>query len=217
MARPRFLGTGSIMGSAGALKSLFEHAKWKTEQRKYASDQEVFSEIFGDQAYYRELQLVGNPPANRVIDENDHRNGKVDSEAIELPCGNCQFGIGLDYWGEISTATDDTEDDLIPINLSGTLSYRHLELTTDVNESTPPFWTPDYSGDTSLPQNTWSEVSLQTHRQSGVRPVAIHHGASNDVGDSWRQNWHFPHLRTLASAHAKSMRIPFAVITDTEG
>jgi hypothetical protein len=218
MARPRYLGTGSIMGNAGALKSLFEHAKWKTEQRKYASDQEVFSEIFGDQEYYREFQLATNPRANSVIDENDPRNGKVDPNAVELPCGNCQFGIGLDYWGEISTATADAGEDLIPINLANTTSYRHLDLTRDINESTPPFWTPDYSGDTSLPQKTWSEISLQTHRQSGVRPVSIHHGAgSNDIHSAWRQNWHFPHLRTLASAHAKSMRIPFAVATDTEG
>jgi len=219
MARPRFLGTGSIMGKVGALKSLFEHAKWKTEQRKYASDQEVFSEIFGDQEYHREWQLVKDHPADSVINANDTRNGRVDSKAIELPCGNCQFGIGLDYWGEISTATADMGEDLVPINLADTLSYRHLDLTTDITESTPPFWTPDYSGDTSLPQKTWSEVSLQTHRQSGVRPVAIHHGATSkdDITDAWRQNWHFPHLRTLATAHAKSMRIPFAVVTDSEG
>ena len=217
MSRPRFLGTGSIMGNVGALKLLFEHAKWKTEQRKYASDQEVFSEIFGDQEYYREWQLVKDHPADSVIAANDTRNGRVGSEAIGLPCGNCQFGIGLDYWGEISTATADIGEDLVPINLADTLSYRHLDLTTDVKESTPPFWTPDYSGDTSLPQKTWSEISLQTHRQSGVRPVAVHLGASKDASDAWRQNWYFPHLRTLASAHAKSMRIPFAVVTGSKG
>lgn len=114
-------------------------------------------------------------------------------------------------------ARADVNDELLPVNFAETIEYRSLKLPADISESTPPFWTPDYSGNTMLPKKTWSEVSLQTNKISGVRPVSIHHGSVSNVDDAWQQNWHFQHLRTLVSAHAKSMRIPFAVIKDDEG
>lgn len=218
IASPRYLNSGSIMGSVGALKALFEHAKWKSEQRKYSSDQEVFAEIFGDQEYHREKVLFENPEAANATDPNDPRNGRVHEPTTKLPCDACQFGIGLDYWGELSTPATDFEDSLIPINYAeDAANFADFTVPEDISESTPPFWTPDYSGEVQLPSKPWSEVGLITNRYSGIRPVTIHHGATADASKLWQRNWHFPYLRTLTSAHAKSMRIPFAVVKDDEG
>lgn len=218
VAKPQYLNSGSIMGTVGALKALFGHAKWKSEQRKYFSDQEVFAEIFGDQEYYREKVLFENPEAGNSSDVSDPRNGRVHEPTIKLPCDSCQFGIGLDYWGELSTAAMDFDDSLVPINYAEDMdSFVDFDLPEDIIESTPPFWTPDYSGDVELPSKSWSEISLITNKHSGVRPVTVHHGATNDPSKPWQQNWHFPYLRTLTSAHAKSPRIAFAVVKDDEG
>lgn len=215
------LNTGSIMGTVGALRKLFEHAKWKTEQRSYYSDQEVFAEIFGDQEYHREMLLSTKPPKASVLDPEDPRNDKTFDPIITLPCDTCQFGISLDYRGELSIPASDHADDLAPLDPTAIPWYHRPGLPNDITASTPPFWTPDYTGATHLPDKTWSQLPLLTHRLTKIRPVTIHHSSSSSSPPNatktptvWPQLWHIPHLRTLATAYAKSPRMPFAVLRD---
>ncbi|KAL1585042.1 hypothetical protein WHR41_06121 [Cladosporium halotolerans] len=218
--KAKYLNAGSIMGTVGALRKLFEHAKWKTEQRGYYSDQEVFAEIFGDQEYHREMLLSTNPPKTSSPDPEDTRNGKTFDPIITLPCDTCQFGISLDYRGEISMPASDYEDDLAPLDPTSIPWYRRPSLPDDITHSTPPFWTPDYTGSTALAQKPWSQLPLITHRLTNIRPVTTHHGSfsySSNVTTTtaaWHQLWHTPNLRTLATAYAKSPRMPFAVLRD---
>ncbi|GAB7363736.1 hypothetical protein MBLNU230_g4304t1 [Neophaeotheca triangularis] len=209
-AKPRYLNSGSIMGTVRATKSLLEHAKsrMKREDATYTSDQQIFTEIYGDQEYYREMKLAEHSPSKA----DDPRQGKLPEQTIELECDKCQFGIGLDYRGELFMPAEVLEEDLLHV-----VTNPNFELPSDIAQSTPPFWTPDYSGETQLPWKEWAEVGLITHKESGIRPVAVQHDTNTDPIEAWRQNWNFPHLRTIATAQAKSARMPFAVIREDNG
>ncbi|KAM0714747.1 hypothetical protein Q7P37_009764 [Cladosporium fusiforme] len=208
----RHLSTGSMIGEAGAVRTLFEHAKWKAEQRKYPNDQEIFAEIFGHQEYYREATFANQSSNERSasVDEKHDGNIRISTNTLH-PCGNCQFGMALDYLAEISLVTSDVKTDLMSSNPSKTPSGR---LPQDIHDSTPPFWSPDYSGTSQLPDKGWWDVSLLKDKRTGIHPVAIHKKAKANVSFEWEQPWYASHFRVLVTAHAKSMRIPFAVVRD---
>ncbi|ETN44481.1 uncharacterized protein HMPREF1541_10151 [Cyphellophora europaea CBS 101466] len=205
--RPRFLNTASIIGPVGALKPLFEYAKWKIDNGNFSDDQEIFCEIFGEQEFRREMVLANSDRS--PDDKNDPRNGISNGTMIDLACDECQFGIGLDYRNELTMPTIYAEPSLEYTKFEG----RNQKLDPIIKRSTPPYWTPDYSGETRLPEKSWSEVALHTNYHTGVTPAATHHQPGTNVSSSdWIRQWYQPHLRALVSGHAKSFRIPFAVI-----
>lgn len=211
--RPRYLNAGLVMGPVAALKPLYEHAKWKIENNKdFADDRAVFTEIFGEQEYYRETKRVES--GRKPKDKSDPRNDKVDGTLADLHCERCQFGIGLDYRGELSTPMIYAEPNFEFVTFDK--AYKH-KIADDIKRSTPPHWTPDYSGGTVLPKKLWSELPLHTNKFTGVTPAATHYHPGANIIEEWRQQWHHSNLRTLASGHAKSFRIPFAVIKLDDG
>lgn len=206
--RPRYLNADLVIGPVAAMKPLYEYAKWKLEHNKtFQTDREIFSEIFGEQEYYREKKLVDS--GRTIKDKHDPRNGKVPDGAVDLHCERCQFGIGLDYRGELSTPMIYSEGNFEHIKFSETNKHR---LDPLIQRSTPPHWTPDYSGANHLPQKSWDSLSLHTNRFTGVTPAATHYHPGANVTAAWREQWYHSNLRTLATGHAKSFRIPFAVV-----
>jgi len=193
----KYLNSGSMMGTVHDVRKLLGHALEQIKDDKVHGEQEVFATIFGHQDYRREA--INSP------------------NAVKLPCETCQFGIGLDYLGELFVAAADREGDLDLSDSAMALSWTTSKIPQDVKDSTPPFWTPDYSGNTQLPRKKWSDLKLRTIRQSGVRPVIIHHGSGINVTDAWSKNWYAPYLRTLLSAYTQSPRIPFAVVREIDG
>jgi hypothetical protein len=210
--RPRYLNSGSIIGPVGAMKALYEYAHSKTKDKSYTSDQEVFAEIFGEQEYYREMERSKNGRTDKK-DAQDPRTGKFTGEMTDLHCEKCQFGIGLDYRGELGAPLIHSEVDYEHIEFGAYGAQKH-KLAEDIRDSTPPFWTPDYSGETRLPRTSWGELALFSNRLSGVTPVTSSWPTASNTTESWHRMWYQArgHLRTLAEAHAKSFRVPFAVV-----
>lgn len=209
--KPRYLNTGLVMGTVKAVKALFEQAHYRLDQpdRHYTSDQQVLTEIFGEQEFSREKKLAEKAPSNTPPPFSDLPPNK------NLDCGtnnNCQYQIGLDYQGLISMAAEIASSNLLQPQISPNLPQ-------DILHSTPPFWTPDYSGSTRLPHSTpWTQIPLLTHTETAIRPATIHHStpsSPHNLTQSWQDTfWPLPHLRTILTAQAKSPRIPFAVLRD---
>ena len=209
--RPKYLNTGMAIGPVGRLRYMYEYAHMKLESNNtYAPEQKVFSEIFGEQEYFKEMVMAST---NRIPEgplAKDPRNGLISGDAIELPCDQCQFAIGLDYENELSMPTIYSESHL-------TQTSADNKLPEDIRSSTPPYWTPDYSGNTNLPEKTWVEVPLLADKDTHTIPVAIHHPIKSNSAHTWNQQWYTSHLRELVDGHSKSFRIPFAVLRNNDG
>jgi hypothetical protein len=213
--RPRYLNTGMAIGPAGKMRDLYEYAHQKMEENAthYSTDRQVFSEIFGEQEYFREMIMANTSRIPEGELANDPRNGHVDGQKIELDCDQCQFEIGLDYLGELSMPTIYSEAHMIQTNPNSSSPH---EFPRDIRSSTPPYWTPDYSGTRPpLPPTHWSSLALRTDRSTHTIPVAAHYHRdtpSHDTTSAWSKQWYHQHLRSLLDGHAKSFRMPFAVL-----
>lgn len=231
LVRPRHLSSASIIGPVGKLRALYQKAQSELEKQQYSSETAVFAEIFGEQESCRERSRVKTGLLQRVSSMVS-RNGRADkSKASSNPpeCLDCDYGIGLDYRGELLSPTISSEqDDFVSITFENKDSTRDAAVTAgsrrtaslplDVRHSTPPFWTPDYSGETNLPDKSWAETALLTNVWSTTVPAAIrleaphHQKGSSRSSPLWRKLWFIKHLRALCVAHAKSFRMPFAVL-----
>ncbi|KPI34770.1 uncharacterized protein AB675_37 [Cyphellophora attinorum] len=215
--RPRYLNTGMTIGPAGKVRNLYEYAHQKMEDNAthYITDRQVFSEIFGEQEYFREMVMANSSRVPEGELANDPRNGHISGDKIELDCDQCQFEIGLDYLGELSMPTIYSEAHIVQINPNSTST---LKLPEDIRTSTPPYWTPDYSGTRPpLPFTPWSDLPLRTDRSTHTIPAAIHYhreAPTNDTASAWSKQWYHSDLRPLLDGHAKSFRMPFAVLHD---
>jgi hypothetical protein len=207
--RARYLNADLVIGPVGALKPLYEYAKWKLDQHPnhYQTDREIFSSIFGEQEYFREKTLFDSD--REAKPKTDPRNNIVNSTKVDLHCERCQFGIGLDYEGALSAPQIYSEHHYQHITFTSTSKHR---IDPVISHSTPPHWTPDYTGATILPPASWANIPLHTNKNTGIVPATTSHPPQANLTTLWDQQWYHPNLRTLASAHAKSFRIPFAVI-----
>lgn len=214
LTRPRFLNTGLIIGPVKSMRALYEYAQWKIEHKTFQNEQQIFSEVFGEQEYYREMMRAHKQVTSSSKAVPDPRDGRVNSTIIDLPCDRCQFGIGLDYRSELSLSGTHAGDTLARVQFK---RDRKHQLSNDIRQSTPPYWTPDYSGANHFPRKDWEDVALQTDKFTGITPAAIHYEKSDNTSDQWPKQWYAGDLRALAEGHAKSFRIPFAIIRQNDG
>jgi hypothetical protein len=235
--RQRYLNSGDAMGRVGALKALFERAMEKAEKdRNFGSDQKIFSEIFGDQEFQREvmrlrhrsfLQRVGDwlrgresllhPHASRHMRE--HREGKPD-----------EFGVGLDYASLLGHPTVFAEEDSAWITHSDPEDISHASaelsispprvngLAKDIVDSQFPFRVTAPVPGADFPiDRSWREVPLYTNMWTGVVPGLIHHNAHRDGLKSlrvsvWDRMWYFNQSRDLYNSTAAGPVAPIAVV-----
>lgn len=244
--RQRYLNSGTIMGPVGDLRRVFEAALIKAKEMPAAtgSDQAAFASVFGQQEYQREVIRARNltsyqrfssrlyhDPRDDVL--ADHPTHKRMDPAEGAPF---EFGIGLDYRGELSLPTVFSEDDAVWLDYSSATSIREAaqkagvptpdpprvsHLPEDIKMSTPPFWTADYTGKTPVPDKEWSEVKLFTNVWTGISPVTVHHnaraqGLKSRIRTTWSDTWFFPYLRDLLISKANSYRMPVAVSRNQE-
>lgn len=240
--RQRYLNSGDAMGRVGAMKALFERAMEKAEKdRNFGSDQKIFSEIFGDQEFQREVMrqrhrnvfqkmgdwLTGrnsilNPQSERHL--RDHKGGKPD-----------EFGIGLDYASLLGHPTVFAEEDSAWVTYDDPKSIaqasaelkiapvRVHDLAQDVTDSQPPFRPAVVApGSTFSEDKTWREVPLYTNMWTRVVPGLIHHNAHRDGLKSlrvsvWDRMWYFNHSRKLFESNAAGPVGPVAVVHDDDG
>ncbi|RYP61733.1 hypothetical protein DL771_010028 [Monosporascus sp. 5C6A] len=237
----RYLNAGTIMGHIGDVRKIFEAAVKEAKNHQYKTDTEVFARVFGEQEYHRELIRSRNRSVWQKLKSwfspGSPRDDITSSHPTrERPArdGNPppDYGIGLDYYGEISQPAEYDEGDVAWVahdssQKIGMIAQRPgipTDVSEEVQRSTPPFWTPDYTGFVQVPaEQDWSQVPLFTNLWTGVTPVAVRQSpAKGDkrnpvVSQTWNQSWFFPYLRQMLVAHSKAPRMPHAVVEGVDG
>jgi hypothetical protein len=243
--RQRYLNSGTIMGPVGDIKRIFNAAlvKAKEQPASRGSDQAAFAALFGAQEYQRELiraehltswqkfwaKLYHDGRDEILTDHPTHKKPELATSSD--PLAN-EYGIGLDYRSELSLPTVFSEDDAIWLSHSSAADIRSAatkagvpipdpprvsHLPQDIVQSTPPFWTSDYTGGARVPASkSWADISLFTNLWTGVSPVTIHHnahayGLKSRLRTTWRETWYFPYLREILKTKAVAYRMPVAV------
>lgn len=223
--RPRFLDTGSIVGTVGGLRKLFaaaaEHAHGKDDKEQKLALQR----IFGKQQSYREVLRRQSGFKYNTAFSKEHL-ATIKNTVQNNPNATVELGIGLDYYSEISANAAFSGDDLAPITFSDPKSLQTARaehkigltdaqqpIAGDISNSLPPFWT--FSVEPALPRwDPWKSTPLFTNLYTGVTPAIVrptprgNGGASDDFTKAY---WFTKHARTLLDAHIYSPIRPVAV------
>ncbi|KAI9783977.1 MAG: hypothetical protein M1839_002922 [Geoglossum umbratile] len=122
--RPRFLNSGNVIGPVAAMKAVYGAAVMKVEDRGRGTvgDQFVFSEIFGEQQYQREVVRQANRrTSDRLQEWLAHKLGlgkapKSDgvkaNDMVVVEGQGYEFGIGLDYEAAMFQTMAHSHDDV---------------------------------------------------------------------------------------------------------
>jgi len=167
--RPRWLASGFALGPASDLRALYTRAaELALQDPDSATDQSVFSAIFGEQERFR---LALSSPDNPT----PHANPTTKTPA--------EYGLGVDTLSTLTHKTahaplDTSNTPLATTNL-GRPHTTQLHLPPDIALSTPPFWS--YAGAAgthayarALPRNTsWAHVPLVTNIFTGAIPAIV--------------------------------------------
>jgi hypothetical protein len=244
--RQRYLNSGTIMGPVGDMKRVFEAALVRAKEMPVdtGSEQAAFAALFGAQEYQREAIRERYLTGWKKFSKRDARDSILaehpSHKRPELTDNTAahEYGIGLDYRGELSLPTVFAENDAIFLTYSSASSIREaaqkagvpapdpprvLHLDEDIKRSTPPFWTADYTGQTFVPEDKeWSDVPLFTNIWTGISPATIVHPTSHShlpkgqrpqksqIRMNWRDLYFFPYLRQILETKAKAYRMPTA-------
>ena len=240
--RPRYLNAGTVMGRVGDLRRLYNDAIDVAKEGKYKSDTQVLAHMFGEQEYQREVDraqgqsgwqkfksMFSGDRRSDIIGPDPKRQRPTRKD--DMPP---DYGIGLDYHGEISQPAEFAENDVAwiahdsskRVNKKAQRPGIPTEVPEDVRYSTPPFWTPDYTGYVKAPDADWSEVPLFTNLYTGVSPAIVRQGPGDDgdsdeknpvVAGTWDQIWFLQYLRAILVAKARAPRMAHAVVQGADG
>lgn len=230
--RPRYLNSGVVVGTAGAMRVMFTEALNRAKKDpNFGSDQNIFGSIFGDQEVYREVvrQRDMSWTDHISLRSEDIRRGLIreqDLEAVRNMTRSMEFGIGLDYEGSISLPTVFSEDDTEWVNFDNTpwvdfynvkrnidKSQNKLVLHQDISKTPAPFHS---NGTDDLEAKEWAQVPLFTNVPTGYTPAIIHHNAHRDGMKNlrrkvWDKIWFQPYARVLMDQYMDSPLTTLAV------
>ncbi|KAH7018944.1 hypothetical protein EDB80DRAFT_745995 [Ilyonectria destructans] len=221
--RPRFLNSGSFMGSVGDMKKYFRRVKDGLEKGfaadlSFPGDQGIFGEIFGEQEVWRQW-----------------RRGLVlsNSEGTALIQRDFEYHVGLDYSQNPFLPTVYEEDDGRFVSLNNksdterhysTLdisSVRLLGVSKDLATAKNPL--ADLPAGNSSNGVDWGEMPLYADFFTTAVPVGLHHNAwRNGLKGRriwwWDQTWYFPYLRQLLKLRFKPGKLrPLARLPAGQG
>lgn len=211
----RYLGHGAIVGETKAVKAIIERAVERLESSSAPPTKlaQIFAEILGEQELNRN-QLPVSHTGLRMWKKRKHyknhgkalakqRSDKNSSATLEL-------GIGLDYYNELGILASPT----------GLNSWQTpVAMLSELEASTPPFWTVSGS-EPSIPHSAqWTDVELLTAPGADSVPAMIHHTPTALSGrDSsglrrqwWPKLWMVKHARALYTA---AEGLPKTVVAD---
>lgn len=206
---------------AGDEPKEWDNGSRESQRLHFGSDQGIFNTIYGEQEFQREVmrrrhiswldKLKGRSKAQSSRLEggiliDDILNPGFPHQSIEQKPGKPdEFGIGLDYFSEISQQTINTEGD-----------FHFLDFGKDIHEqledNIAPFDCPSRV-DGALPHDIlsspqpladiglrlpWGRAPLMTNICMNTVPVMIHHNGWKDGRTFlWEKTWMQPHARAL--------------------
>lgn len=186
------------------------------------SDQAIFHKILGEQEFQREAM-------RRRFGEKDRKSGKgVDGVVVDnvlnpsFPHDELEpkrsgkedeFGIGVDYWSDLSMQTVDNGDDGRWLRYANPIDEQLLARPRQSWSCTPRVsgdLPPEVVNSTSLPraavsdasqfspQRGWDEIPLYTNICLDTIPVVVSHtGGELRRKRDWPEHWIQPHGRRL--------------------
>jgi len=221
-ARPRWLASGFAIGPLADLRALYTRAAAKAlADPAAATDQSVFSAIFGEQEAAR-TRLASSTSTNS--------SSSFPSEELAMGIDTLSTLIH----GTAHAPRDATFMSLALQNAALPASAPRMHLPADIALSTPPYWSYTASAAThayaaALPANTsWAQVPLLTNVFTRAVPVAIN--LKRDVASAsdpdaaavakawWTQTWMFPFGRALLERRVVEpvrpvARLPVALVS----
>lgn len=223
----RHLGHGAIVGETKAVRAIMQRAVERFNTASPTKLVQIFAEIFGEQELNRNLLPVSHSRM-RIWTKKEHK--RDDSKALPdqqqpMPTkqfnATYEFGIGLDYYNDLGILASPTMgSDSISWQSPATNS-----ILSDLEVSTPPFWTVSGS-EPSLPHSAkWTDVQLLTVPRTGSVPAMIHHTPTAISGrDStglrkewWPKLWLVNHARALYTAAERVPKTIVANVVDDMG
>jgi hypothetical protein len=219
--RPRFMDSGSAMGTVAALRKVFSAAAAHSSGKDDHERKVALQRIFGRQQSYREvLRRKAGLGTNKGFTKA--HLAAVKEEIKINPNGTWEFGIGFDYASEISANTAFSHDDYGLVKFSDPNSLQDARkehrvgltdamkpLPRDISTSLPPFWT--FSVEPVLPRwDAWNQTSLITNLYTGITP-AIVRPTNRGKGGEPAKPWYQKHARTLMDASMYMPITPVAV------
>jgi hypothetical protein len=213
---PRYLSQDVVVGRVQDVFEIYRRAVAIVEQRQgIATELAIFSEIFSSQEHHRSLIRPATPSWSQRFKgwfsgSYSHAPLAGRNSTIHRQPHADEFGIGLDYAGELSMDASRGPE-------SFTLA-RHKDLPHDVVSSMPPFWSTTGQG---LPSDkTWWDLELFTDTQTRSSPVMIRTNRTDypDVRErQWTRLWLQPFARSLFDAYMSVPVMPIASVTDNKG
>ena len=239
--RPRYMNSGTVMGSLAEMRKFYERSMFKfNENANFGSDQSIFAGILGEQEYQREVIRLRYRTKRQEwkmwydkyfygIEEHtilDPHPTRYKMEPVEG--APYEFGVGLDYTSSLGQATvfAEYDSDWVLFNDTTTIveAYDNMNITSpgayeindDVANSLPPFWTTSRLSISLPTQQTWQDVNMYTNLYTGISPAIIHHNAHRDNLKNlregvWNKMWFQPHIRDLLTARLHEPYLPVAV------
>jgi hypothetical protein len=208
-ARPRWLNSGTIIGTAAEMRDMFRATQEKIDKTydpEYVlrnSDQKYFADVWGDQEYSRilshedvpygipqEVQEAGLP----VLEE-----GQKTEYHIGLDYRSSLFQTAAGYRNYIAWMT--TNRSSFPSTSTSVEPYR-IDLQEDVLQSKKPFAA--ISDDAALQKTSWRNVSLGFNTVTGQAFPLLHFTGDKSFRDTWwPRMWYFEEAERLQRASAQ--------------
>ncbi|OKL63494.1 hypothetical protein UA08_01551 [Talaromyces atroroseus] len=238
--RPRWIESSIIMGQTFDLIPLYERVLQEMQkQPSRAGDQMMFTHIFGAQEYSRETErrktsspfkewlwdFVGISEASNITNVRAHIQ----------PGDRHEYGIGLDYEGQLFLNTRKTTSDIEWLRYrdfrkASSVQIEHgvprevrLNLPLDIEQNPlNPFKkdkslniltskTANMSSIDVIPPSwnfTWNDLPLATYIQTAAVPAIIHTNGESSVRQSyWDHMWFHPWSRALLRKHMRSGQV----------
>lgn len=235
--RPRWIESGAVMGQTSDLIPIYERVLEEMKKQPLrANEQLIFTNMFGAQEYSREIErrktvspfkewlwdYMGILEATNVTKVRAHIQ----------PGAQHEFGMGLDYEGQLFLSTRKTLGDIEWLRYRdsrkvSSVQIQHgiprevrLNLPLDVEQNDlNPFTKVKLSNSLSsktanmtsidvLPPSwnfTWNDLPLVTYIQTAAVPALIHTSGETNVRQTfWLNSWFHPWARALLRNYVRS-------------
>ncbi|GAM39677.1 hypothetical protein TCE0_034f11416 [Talaromyces pinophilus] len=237
LTRPRWIESGAVMGQTSDLIPIYERVLEEMKKQPLrANEQLIFTNMFGAQEYSREIERrkTASPFKEWLLDYMGilEATNVTKVRAHIQPGAQHEFGMGLDYEGQLFLSTRKTLGDIEWLRYRdsrkvSSVQIQHgiprevrLNLPLDVEQNKlNPFTKVKLSSSLSsktanmtsidvLPPSwnfTWNDLPLATYIQTAAVPALIHTGGEHNVRQTfWLNSWFHPWARALLRNYVRS-------------
>ena len=216
LADLRYLSVATTVGPVGKLRPLFKYIRSRAGKAMDDVDMQVLMEdAFGKQEYQREgIRLQARSLLAKIWESISGRNQMIAHESqgrSGSPEPSYEFGITLDYAHELGLAVTDGHGE----DIEWTEDSISSSLSTDIQNSMGPFWTP--SGENTPSQQGWEDVKLLVDKATGSVPAIITLGWNKGTSfqsREWGNFWMSANARTLLEQNLQVPRLPMTSVID---